>query len=611
MSSTSDELVLLSKSFPDKPGIYLFRDIENKVIYVGKAKSLMKRIRSYFGKGLGRKEERIQDLATNLEYITTNTEIEALILENELIKIHKPILNARLKDDKTYPYLRITISEEFPRVEIVRKREEKSQDIFFGPYADTKSLRIALKKALTIFPIARCNKVIIHGKKDRSCLFYQMHRCAAPCAGKIDKKEYKKLTKQFVKLFEGKQKELLTELKVEMNEAAEKLEFENAGLIRDKIQILEKIVQKQIVVSKDQSAEYDIIGLVKGEKNSLIQLMIMRQGRIVEQKHFVLNIPFELDEPEILTIFVKQYYSKTEYIPQKILTSMQIDDERAINIWLINLSDSKDVSQIIFRAKTKEEKSLIELAKKNAEANLYSQLKVDELKEKKINKSLDELKEVLELQIPPKRIEGYDISTLHGTNSVGSCVVFENGLPKKSDYRKFNIKTIQQQDDFASLQEVLHRRFTGSLAKSMENPDLILIDGGAGQVSSVKEILVKYNINIPMIGLSKELEEIHFPDERQSLILNERSEGLKLLQRVRDEAHRFAISFHRQKRSGKMIKSSLEEIPGIGKKRMEILLENFQSIKEIKEASIEELENIPGINRKIAEEIVRFYKNQL
>jgi excinuclease ABC subunit C len=584
--------------------------MKNKVIYVGKAKSLMKRIRSYFGKSLGRKEESIQEVAANLEYITTNTETEALILENELIKIHRPIFNARLKDDKTYPYLKITKSEEFPRVEIVRKREENSQDLFFGPYTDTKSLRLALKKALTIFPIARCKKIIIHGKKDRSCLFYQMHRCAAPCAGKIEKKEYGKLVKQFIKLFEGRQKELLAELKEEMSKAAEKLEFEKAGLIRDKIQFLEKIVQNQIIISKDQNAEYDIIGLEKGETSSLIQLMAMRQGRIVEQKHFVLNIPFILDEPEIVTIFIKQYYSKTTYIPRKILTNMQIDDEQAINSWLINEKNSLDNSPILFRAKTKEEKSLIELANKNAKANLFSQLKVDELKEQRINKSLEELKEVLDLQIIPKRIEGYDISTLHGSNSVGSCVVFENGKPKKSNYRKFNIKTVHQQDDFASLQEVIHRRFTGSLADSMIIPDLILIDGGAGQVSSVKETLEKDNIDIPMIGLSKELEEIHFPDERQSLILDEQSEGLKLLQRIRDEAHRFAISFHRKKRSTKMIKSSLEEIPGIGKKRMEILLAHFQTIKEIKNVSIEELEKIPGINKKIADEIVKFYKNR-
>jgi excinuclease ABC subunit C len=609
LSSSKDELEIKSKSFPDKPGVYLFRDIENKVIYVGKARSLLKRIKSYFGKRADRKTERIQQSTYNLEYITTNTEMEALILENELIKIHKPILNARLKDDKTYPYLKLTISEEYPRVEIVRKREENSQDLFFGPFADTKSLRLALKKALTIFPIARCKKTIIEGKKDRSCLFYQMHRCVAPCAGKLSKDEYRKLTKQFIKLFEGKQQDLIIELKEDMNNAANNLEFEKAALIRDKVNILEKIIQKQFVISMDLSAEYDIIGLEKSEDSSLLQLLIMRQGKIVEQKHFIINLPIHLDDSEILTTFIKQYYSKTDFIPDKILTKIPIKDEDVINDWLKIRKDNKAEKLILACPKTQEEKSLVELAYKNAKSNLITQIRMDQIKEERKVKSLEELREVLELPEIPKRIEGYDISTLGGSNTVGSCVVFENGVPKKSDYRKFNIKTIQSQDDYASLQEVLRRRFTGSLANSMEKPDLILIDGGIGQVNSVYKELSKFNVEIPIIGLAKEFEEIYFPDERKPLLLKERSQGLKLLQRIRDEAHRFAVSFHRQKRSKKMITSSLEKIPGIGKKRMDILLKNFDSIKAIKEASIETLEQIPGISRKLAVEIVNYYKN--
>jgi excinuclease ABC subunit C len=607
---SQDELALKSKSFPDKPGVYLFRNIENKVIYVGKAKSLIKRIKSYFGTVYDRKNKQIQEMALDLEYITTNTETEALILENELIKIHKPILNARLKDDKTYPYLKITTSEDYPRVEIVRLREEDSQDIFFGPYTDIKSLRMAMKKALTIFPMARCKKEIVQGKTDRSCLFFQMDRCVAPCSEKINKKEYSRITKQFIKLFEGKQQELIIELKEEMNEAAEKMEYEKAALYRDKVQALEKIIQKQIVISMDPTLEYDVIGLEKGEANSLVQLIIMRQGRVIEQKHFVLSLPLSLDDTEILTIFVKQYYSKTSFIPKHILTKITIDDELAINEWLTEKINTKRNKQIIRCAQTKEEKSLVELAYKNAKANLLSKLRMEELKELKISKALEELKDVLELQDLPKRIEGYDISTLRGTNSVGSCVVFENGAPKKRDYRKFNIKTVREQDDYASLQEILHRRFTGSLANSLEKPNLILIDGGVGQVNSVKKQLERDNIDIPIIGLSKELEEIHFPDERESILLSERSEGLKLLQRIRDEAHRFAISFHRQKRSKDMTKLSLEEIPGIGEKRLKILLENFESLEEIKNATVETLEQIPGITKKIAEEIVKFYRNQ-
>ncbi|NHK31990.1 MAG: excinuclease ABC subunit UvrC [Asgard group archaeon] len=611
MSSSKDELEIKSKSFPDKPGVYLFRDIENKVIYVGKAKSLLKRIKSYFGKKVDRKTVRIQQYTYNLEYITTNTEMEALILENELIKIHKPILNARLKDDKTYPYLKLTISEDYPRVEIVRKREENSQDLYFGPFADTKSLRLALKKALTIFPIARCKKTIIEGKKDRSCLFYQMHRCVAPCAGKISKDEYRKLTNQFIKLFEGKQHDLIVELKEDMNKTANNLEFERAALIRDKVNILEKIIEKQFVVSMDLSAEYDIIGLEKSENNSLLQLLIMRQGKVVEQKHFIIDLPIHLDDSEILAAFIKQYYSKTDFIPNKILTKIPVKDEEIINNWLKIRKKEDEVGKLILIcAKTQEEESLIELAYKNAKSNLITQIRIEQIKEERIVKSLEELREVLGLHKIPERIEGYDISTLGGSNTVGSCVVFENGNPKKSDYRKFNIKSIQSQDDYTSLQEVLRRRFTGSLADSMDKPDLILIDGGIGQVNSVYKELSKFNIEIPIIGLAKEFEEIHFPDERKPLLLEERSQGLKLLQKIRDEAHRFAVSFHRQKRSKKMISSSLEKIPGIGKKRMDILQKNFDSIKAIKKASIETLEQIPGISRKLAEEIVNYYKKQ-
>ncbi|NHJ39196.1 MAG: excinuclease ABC subunit UvrC [Asgard group archaeon] len=611
MITSINDLEIKSNSFPDKPGVYLFRDMGNKVIYVGKAKSLLKRIKSYFGKGSDRKANAIQQNASNVEYITTSTETEALILENELIKIHKPILNARLKDDKTYPYLKITVSEEYPRVEVVRKKEENSRDLFFGPYTDTKSLRLALKKALTIFPIARCKKTVFDRKKDRTCLFFQLDRCAAPCTKKMEKEEYLKLTNQFIKLFEGKQQELLNELEEEMDIAAKKMEFEIAALIRDKVKILRKIIQKQTIISMDPTAEFDIIGLEKRENSSLLQLLIMRQGRIIEQKHFTINLPFILNDSEILTIFIKQYYSKTDYIPKKILTKIHIDDDIAIENWLKLKRKIDNNETILICATSLEEKSLVELAYKNARANFMTQTKMETLMEKRINKSLIELKAFLELNEIPKRIEGYDISTLYGSFTVGSCVVFENGLPKKSDYRKFNIKTVRGQDDYASLQEVIHRRFTGSLANTMEKPDLILIDGGLGQINSVYKELKKLDIEIPLIGLAKEFEEIYLPNINEPFLMNERSESLKLLQRIRDEAHRFAVSFHRQKRSKKMIISSIEKIPGIGKKRMNILMEHFENIKAIKEATVETLEQIPGISRKLAEEIVNYYKNQL
>lgn len=607
-----DNLLLRIKSFPDKPGIYSFKDDKGKVIYIGKAKSLKKRITSYFVEGaLDKKTLSMKRLARDVEFIVTNTETDALILENSLIKLHKPKLNVRLKDDKTYPYLKITSSEKYPRVEIIRNRED-NDDLYFGPYTDVKTLRIALKKALTIFPIARCKKPIIDGKVDRSCLFFQLDRCLAPCVDKIDQKNYLKAVKQFIKLFEGKQRELTKELREEMQEASKQLNYEKAALLRDKILALEKLVQKQTIVSKDVNAEYDLIGLYQTQKMSLAQILAMRQGRITEQKHFVMDLPYDLNEDEILTSFIKQYYSKTDFIPKRILTKIEIDDEITINSWLKEKRKLESNELVLVRPKTSEQKAFIELANSNAKTNYHTIIKVQKLREEKISEGLQELKDVLDLKEEPKRIEGYDISTLLGTDTVGSCVVFENGLPKKKDYRKFIIKTVEGQDDYASMREMIKRRFTGSLAKKNPNPDLILIDGGPGQISSVLTVFIEINKNIPIIGLSKEFEEIHFTDDRNSIILDEKSEALKVLQRVRDEAHRFAVSFHRQRRTRKMIKSSLEEIPNLGEKRIKMLLGHFGSIENIKNASVDELEKVKGISQKLALEIFEYYsRNEL
>ncbi len=602
-----DDLLLRIKSFPDKPGIYSFKDEYDKIIYIGKAKSLKKRITSYFVEGtIDRKTLSIKEIARNVDFIVTNTETDALILENSLIKLHKPRLNIRLKDDKTYPYLVITISEEYPRVEITRNRED-NKELYFGPYTDVKTLRIALKKALTIFPIARCKKTIIEGKIDRSCLFFQLDRCLAPCVGNIDKKAYLKTVEQFIKLFEGKQRELMKELREEMQKASEEMNYEKAAQLRDKVLALEKLVQKQTIISKDLNAEYDLIGLYLYQNKSLVQILAMRQGRITEQKHFIMDLPFELDDNEILTSFIKQYYSKTDYIPEKILTKIEIDDEFTINSWLLQKQKLGKTEPILVRPKTKEQDAFINLAYSNAKNNFHTLIKEKEMRETKINKALGELKEILGLKEEPSRIEGYDISTLLGSDTVGSCVVFKDGLPKKNDYRKFIIKTVEGQDDYASLREIIERRFTGSLAKKDPDPNLILVDGGPGQISSVLSVMRRIDKEIPIIGLSKEFEEIHFADERSSIILDEKSEALKVLQRVRDEAHRFAVSFHRQRRTKQMVKSSLEEIPNLGEKRIKILLEHFGTIENIRNATIDELIKVKGISQKIAQEIIEHY----
>jgi len=606
-------LIIKANSFPEKPGVYLFKDKEKKIIYIGKAKSLNARIRTYFIKTpTERKIKIIQENAHDIEFITTNSETDALILENELIKIHKPKFNARLKDDKTYPYLKITSSEKYPRVEIVRKREE-SNDIYFGPYTDVKTLREALNKALTIFPIARCKREIVKGKKEQSCLYFQLDRCVAPCVDKNDFEDYQKTVKHFIKLFEGKQHDLTMELRAEMDKASAVLEFEKAAIIRDKLSVLEKIIYKQTIVSEDLTSEYDIIGMEKEDSITLLQLLMLRQGRIVEQKHFLMDLPYELDESEILTIFIKQYYSQSNFIPKKILTKIKVKDYEVVNNWLnIRARNNLDTMvNILQQPKSREEENFIELSYSNAKSNMHSKIKIEEIKKQKILKGLKDLKEIIELDNIPTRIEGYDISTLQGSNTVGSCVVFEKGKAKKTDYRKFIIKSIDKQDDFTSLREIIKRRFSGSLAIKEHKPDLILIDGGKGQVNSVSAELKNLRIDIPIIGLAKEFEEIHFPDKRTPLILDERSEALKILQNIRDEAHRFAISFHQQRRTKNMIKSSLEEIQGLGKKRIEQLLAYFDNITAIKKASIDDLCKVPGINRQLAEKIYGFYKNEL
>jgi len=609
LDSTLSELTLKVKASPDKPGVYLFKNRNNEVIYVGKAKSLKKRISSYFLKGaIDKKSKVIREVANDFEIIVTESETGALILENNLIKLHKPLLNIRLTDDKTYPFLMVTTSEEYPRVEIVRKRENDNNR-YFGPYADVKALKNALKKAITIFPVASCKKKIIQGKFDRSCLYFQLNRCAAPCIEKIEKEEYKKIVQQFIKLFEGKQSELMKELREEMEISAKNMAYEYAATIRDKINALDKIIQKQIVVSKDVNAEFDIISILCDRTIASIQLLVMKHGRIIEQKNFLLNIPLISDASEILATFIKQYYSQTETIPKKILLEIGIEDEDVIKIWLDKRFGKGQ--EIIIYPESDEEKELINLAKRNAEANLKSYIQIKALKEKRVIKGLEELKNVLNLNTTPLRIEGYDISTLQGTNTVASCVVFINGAPKKSKYRKFIIKSIESQDDFRSMKEVIKRRFTGSLATKEDKPTLIVIDGGPGQVNFANSILKEYDINIPLIGIAKEFEEIHFPDERKPMQLNERSEALRIIKQIRDEAHRFAITFHRQKRSKKMIESSLERIPNIGKQRMEQLLRHFGTIEDIKQATTEELAQVKGISNKIAEQIIEFYKSKL
>ena len=608
MNEIIESLHFKVRALPDKPGVYMFRNRKNKVIYVGKAKSLKKRVSSYFTKGgEDQKKKSIQIMAVELETINTETETDALILENGLIKLHKPILNVRLRDDKTYPYLMITREEKFPRIEITREKKEDGNQ-YLGPFTDSKALKLVLRHALTIFPIASCKRDIMEIKFERPCLYYQLKRCTAPCVYKINQEDYMENVENIVKFFEGKQKELYSLVESKMNEAAKKLDFEKAAKLRDNLKSLEKIMQRQTIISKDQNAEYDVIGFAKEEKISIIQILMMREGRITDQRNFTLDLPFETDDSEIIYSFIQMYYSRSDYIPNNIITRVNIGNVNPIiEKWLKEKKGKKRKVMIAIQPDNDEHFDLIKLAEENARYKLNSLIKIDKMKDDRIKKGLEELKSILKLEKLPNRIEGFDISTIQGSDTVASCVVFENGKSKRNSYRKFRIKSIDKPDDFSAMKEVVRRRFTGSLSQKEPQPDLILIDGGKGQVNISKAELNKAELTIPIIGLAKEFEVIHFPDDRESLKLDEKSEGLKILQQVRDEAHRFAITYHRKKRSKRMVQISLEKIPGLGEKRIKKLLNHFESIEKIKNASVEELQECDGISKKIAQEIYNFY----
>lgn len=616
MKKNIQELKLKIKTFPNKPGAYLFKDQLGEVIYVGKAKFLRKRLESYFQStnNASKKVKTIRKLAKEVEVIVTKTEKEALILENNFIKTFKPKLNIRLRDDSSFPFIKISISEKYPRVEIVRKREEKGE-LYFGPFTNTKLLKRSLKQALAIFPIASCKRTIKNGSRKRPCLLYQIKRCLGPCVKKINQKEYQKQVEQLIKLFEGKQKELIEELKIEMKEAAKELAFEKAAQLRDKLTALEKIGEKQRIVSNQLDTECDIIGVFIKEKVAAIQILMMREGRVIAQKHFIMDFLERKEKSEIISSFLLNYYSETFQIPKKIIIEEKILDEEMINQWLIDRRANKGknkekIKEIIFRPNNNELKELLELAKENAELNLKTKEQIIRIKEKKTLKKLKELKEILQLEKIPKRIEGYDISTLQGTDNVASCVVFEKGRPKKEEYRRFKIKFVMGEDDYSCMKEVINRRFTGSLSKNMSKPDLILIDGGKGQVNASIKALKEANVIIPVVGLAKKEEELIIPNHQEPIKLNKRSEALKLLQQIRDEAHRFAIKYHRNLRNKKIKKLSLEKIPGIGKSKGEKLLKYFGSMKRIKEAKIEELIKVNGINLILAKKIIDFYKEE-
>ena len=593
---------------PAKPGVYLFKDKEGKVIYVGKAANLNSRVRSYFGapSNLSSKIQRLVSKIQDFEFVVTNSEQEALILECNMIKKYTPRYNVRLKDNKTFPYLKINVNEDWPGVYITR-RVQKDGARYFGPFASAGSVRKTLRLIKTIFPFRSCSKRI-EGKDKRPCLDYYIRRCLGPCIGAVEKQEYHDVITQVILFLQGKQELILRELNTKMKAAAQQLQFERAALLRDQIKAIEKVIEGQRIAITLQG-EKDVIGLAQNEKQAYVELFFIRNNKLIGQDHFIMEGIQGESPGQIMTSFVKQYYASASYIPPLILLQHPVDEPAVLSEWLEQQRGSSVAFQVPRRGA---KKKLVDTVAENAAQGLQL-AQAKEMKVAVISSGLQELKNRLRLPKMPRRIECYDVSNIQGALAVGSMVVLEKGWPKPAHYRRFRIKTVAGADDYAMIQETLRRRFKRGLTGEgtwAVIPDLVLIDGGKGQLNAALEVRQELGLNsIPMVSLAKENEEVFIPGDPQPVYIAKDSPALHILQRARDEAHRFAISYHRRLRRKEVITSALDNIPGIGPRRKKALLKKFGSIEAIKEASSEELSQTEGITlalaQKVKEELVK------
>ncbi|EJP6472122.1 excinuclease ABC subunit UvrC [Clostridium botulinum] len=610
------------KNLPDKPGVYLMKNNLGEIIYVGKAKVLKNRVRQYFQKSQ-KHSEKVKAMVKNIEefeYIITDSEIEALILECNLIKKYRPKYNILLKDDKHYPFIKVTLSEDFPRV-ISTRKVIKDGSKYFGPYVDGSSVKDIIELVKKTFPIRTCKKNIVEGDKPiRPCLNYQIGLCKAPCAQYIKKGDYREFINDVIKLLSGKQLDIVENFKINMKKAAENLEFEKAATLRDKINIIEKIGEKQKIILNNFDNE-DYISLYTDEKDTCFQVFFLRNGKIVGREHFIIEDTFDTSYSVLVSNFLKEFYGGTAYIP-KIIYVPDVEDRELLEQWLTLKKESKSTIKIPIKG---EKKNILDLVQKNAKTTLEN-FKLKYLQEKALyDNILNDLKDILDLEEEPTRIEAFDISNIQGFDSVGSMVVFEKGRAKPSDYRRFKINTVNGADDYKSMKEILTRRFQHGLSeiKSIQDrklefssgkfsvfPDLILMDGGKGQVNIALDVLNTFNINIPVCGMVKDNKHktrglIYNGEE---IIINKYGSVMKFITRVQDEVHRFAISYHRSLRGKNSFHSVLDDIPNIGEKRKKDLLLNFKNIDNIKKATYEELLSIPSMDKKSAESVLEFFK---
>jgi excinuclease ABC subunit C len=596
------------KALPAKPGVYLFKDKEGKVIYVGKAANLSNRVKSYFGasSSLSNKVQRLVAKIQDFELVVTNSEQEALILECNMIKQYTPRYNVHLKDSKTFPYLKIDINEDWPGVQITR-RVQKDGARYFGPFASAGSVRKTLRLIKKIFPFRSCSKRI-EGKDKRPCLDYYIHRCLGPCIGAVERQEYHDVINQVILFLQGKQELILRELNTKMKSAAQQLQFERAALLRDQIKAIEEVIEGQKIAITLQG-EKDIIGLAQNENQAYVELFSIRNNKLIGQDHFIME-GIQGDSPgQIMTNFVKQYYASASYIPPLILLQHPVDEPVVLSKWLEQQRGSRVELQVPRRGA---KKKLVDTAIENAARGLeLAQAK--EMKVEVISSGLRELKKRLRLPKMPRRIECYDVSNIQGALAVGSMVVLEKGWPKPAHYRRFRIKTVAGADDYAMIQETLRRRFKRGLTGEGTwaiIPDLVLIDGGKGQLNAALELRQELGLDsIPMASLAKENEEVFIPGDPQPVYIAKDTAALHILQRARDEAHRFAISYHRRLRHKEGISSALDNIPGIGPRRKKALLRKFGSIEAIKECSLEELSQTEGITLALAQRVKEYLGN--
>jgi excinuclease ABC subunit C len=588
---------------PDKPGVYIWKNAKDEVIYVGKALSLKHRVRSYLsGSSKDLKTQQLVAHIAALDYIITNSEAEAFLLEANLIKQYQPKYNMMLKDDKQYPYVKITLNEPFPRVFVTRELI-KDGGKYFGPYTDVRSLRRTLRSFEWLFPIRDCKRKIPIGAVvfKKACINYQLGKCTAPCTGKISQGQYMQIVNKLLRFFEGKYDEVLDEYRDEMNLLSEELRFEEAAKIRDRILAIQKIQKRQSVMYADKR-NLDIIGFYQEENDAICLVLKMQEGAIVNQENYPMkNLALE-NRSSILGAFLKLYYSQAEQIPNEILLPFEPEDYEALNSWLngkLSLPQRGDKSK------------LLAMAKRNA-FHIVEEKKLAHMR--KANRTIfpiQELKEALGFDKLPRKIVCMDISTIQGTDTVSSAVYFENGKAKKKYYRHFIIRDIQTQNDFAALQETLGR-FLHEIDKEPEmKPDLFIIDGGKGQLSATNEILKNSDYrDIRIVSLAKRAEEIFLPQRSESVILSRSSSALRMVTRIRDEAHHFAISFHRKRRSKRTLISELEDIPGIGENTKFILLKELGSVENIRNANIETLQTIKGIGEISAKNIYEFFHKE-